>query len=190
MQSAETSVYSIGLGDPAKGSSKAGIDEAALKNIADQSRGAYSYAPDPAGLEALYTGISYRLQNEYRLTYTSSSTLRDGVNRGLEVKLQGASVATKYNPGGVLPETSSSLNWLVFGGLLVVLVGLLVLPDVLRGGGGLAKSLAPKKKSRIKLGGGGGQDAAKAKGKTVSPDSVPSKPGASRPRVRVQGKRG
>lgn len=193
MQSAETSVYAIGLGDPSQGNSKAGIDEAALKNIAEKSRGSYAYAPNPADLEALYSGLSNQLQNEYQLTYTSGLTLRDGVNRALEVSIaQGGSVGTKYNPGGVIPETSGSLSWLVFGGLLVVLVALLAVPDVLRGGGGLAKSLAPKKKSRVKLGGTGSQSASsapKVPGKKVAPDSVPTKP-PSRPSVRVSGKRG
>ena len=201
MQTAETSVYAIGLGDPSQGSSQAGIDEAALKSIADQSRGAYAFAPDPAGLQKLYSGLSSQLQNEYELTYTSGSTLRDGVNRGLEVRLQNATVDTQYNPGGVIPETSGSLSWLVFGGLLAALVALLAAPGLIRSGGALA-AFAPKKKSRVKLGATPAKTAGPAgkkvtpdsvpsapPGKTVRPDSVPSKPRTARPSIRVQNKR-
>ena len=179
LEPAETSVYTIGLGDPAKGtSSMAGIDEGALKDIAAKSRGAYSYAPDPSGLQKLYQQISTRVQNEYRLTYISPSTLRDGVRRGLEVQVaQASAVKGSYNPGGVIPETAQALGWPVFGGLLLGLVALLALPDILRGVGGAAggKRLF-KKKSRVKLTGG---DAAQ-------PAAPKPKPAASR--VRLHGK--
>ena len=69
------------------------------------------------------------LQSEYKITYVSPSTLRDGVNRTLTVSLSGTPATTegKYNPGGVLPEVSSR-SWTTFGGILAGLLVLLIVP--------------------------------------------------------------
>lgn len=126
------SVYTIGLGDPSAGNtSTSGIDEVSLQQLADSSRGQYAYTPDPDDLTQLYRDISVRLQNEYRLTYTSPNTLYDGINRDIEVKVAvsaPAVISTDYNPGGVIPETAISLPWSIFGVMLGTLLLLLAIP--------------------------------------------------------------
>ncbi|MBN1429043.1 MAG: VWA domain-containing protein [Anaerolineae bacterium] len=175
IQGAELSIYAIGLGDPSAGpGSTSGIDEQALRAIADKSNGAYAYAPGPDDLTALYEQISYRLQNEYRLTYTSPNALRDGFERGLEVRVsESSSAQTAYNPGGVIPETAQTLSWPVFGGLLLGLGVLLAVPMlVLRKG--TAGQSKPKSKGRVKLTGGS----------TAGKKGTPSQRAGPRPRIR------
>jgi hypothetical protein len=131
------SISTIGLGDPAKlGVSKAGLDEAALKSLAESAGGIYSYANDPDALRQLYELYGRSLQSEYVLTYMSSATLRDGVNRSLNVSLgeAGAEGGAVYNPGGVLPEVAKPGTWLLFGSLLLVLLALLIAPMMIQRG--------------------------------------------------------
>ncbi len=148
------SISTIGLGDPTTKSLQ-GLDEAGLKSLATQAGGAYSSASDPTALTSLFEQYGRTLQSEYAITYTSPSALRDGVNRNLTVSLTGPAAVTtqsKYNPGGVLPEVSGQ-SWLLFGGILVGLVVLLLIPTLIgligsRGGGGIGGG---RKKGRIKL---------------------------------------
>ncbi len=148
----------IGLGNPQDSHSLQGIDEAGLKSLAQRAGGIYTYEPDPSQLASIFQQYGTALQNEYALTYTSPSTLRDGVNRSLSVSLTGGAAAvvaaqSHYNPGGVLPEVSSQ-SWPLFGGILLVLLVLLALPMLIGlglrsfGGGG-----SRNKKSRIKFAG-------------------------------------
>lgn len=117
-------VSAVGFGD-ASTRGQSGLDEAALKFLAEKSGGVYGYANNAEVLKALYQQQSLALQSEYRVTYVSPATLRDGVNRNLTVSLSGmpASAEGRYNPGGVLPEVSSR-SWNMFG---IILAGLLVL---------------------------------------------------------------
>jgi len=147
------SISTIGLGD-ASTKSQQGLDEAGLKSLAQQAGGAYSYAGDPQSLSALFQLYGRALQNEYAITYTSPSALRDGVNRSLTVSLTNASVSanSQYNPGGVLPEVSTQ-SWPLFAGILLALLALLAVPmlvgkglQAIGGGGGF------RKKGRVKLG--------------------------------------
>jgi VWFA-related protein len=145
------SISAIGMGDPTTKSMQ-GLDETGLKSLATQAGGAYSSATDQNALTTLFQQYGRTLQSEYALTYTSPSALRDGVNRDLSVSLTGGVAATqaKYNPGGVLPEVSGQ-SWLLFGGILVGLLVLLLIPTLIglfgsRGGGGLGR-----KKGRVKL---------------------------------------
>ena len=175
----EISVYTVGLGDPNQGVEMSGIDETSLRTIADRSRGGYTFAPDPSQLQQVYQQISTRLQNEYRLTYTSPSALRDGVRRGLEVRLSAAAVQVNYNPGGLIPETATALDWPAFAAIALGLVALLALPDAIRGLGSMSAIKSPfKKKSRVKL-----MDNAATKAEAPSSRN-------SAPRVRVRGKSG
>ncbi len=149
------SISTIGLGDPTTTKALSGLDETALKSLADQAGGTYSFAGDPKGLAALFQQYARTLQSEYAITYMSPSKLRDGVNRSLTVSLNAAGAAattakTNYNPGGVLPEVGGQ-SWLLFGGILVGLLVLLFVPILIgmfsRGGsigGG-------RKKARVKL---------------------------------------
>lgn len=117
-------ISAIGFGDVGT-VGQAGLNEAALKSLAEQAGGIYGFATDSEALKGLYQQQSRVLQSEHRITYVSPSTLRDGVNRNLTVSLSGAAVSTEgqYNPGGVLPEVSSR-SWTTF---VVTLAGLLVL---------------------------------------------------------------
>jgi VWFA-related protein len=148
-------ISAIGLGDPSA-SGQAGIDEKALKSLTSRTGGQYAYATDVSSLSAVYQQYGQALQSEYAITYVSPSTLRDGVNRGLTVSLTTAPVSaeSKYNPGGVLPEVGSQ-SWPLFGGILLGLLALLLVPllvsrgfqAVSSGGSGLFR-----KKGRVKLG--------------------------------------
>ncbi len=150
------SISTIGLGNP-NTNNLTGLDETALKSLADQAGGTYSFAGDPKGLAALFQQYARTLQSEYAITYLSPSTLRDGVNRSLSVSLTvpgaaASTVKTNYNPGGVLPEVGSQ-SWLLFGAVLAGLLVLLFVPifiGILGRTGGLGGG---KKKARVKLAG-------------------------------------
>lgn len=151
------SISTIGLGDPAKLGINSGLDEATLQSLAARAGGIYGYANDPEALRGLYERYGRALQSEYRITYTSPLTLRDGLNRSLTVSLGGTSSAqAQYNPGGVLPEVSGHVSWPVFGALLAGLGVLLFIPGLvsraqIRAGVKSNKSTEHKRKSRIKL---------------------------------------
>ncbi len=142
-------ISTIGFGD-AGTASQSGLDEPALRSLAERSGGLYSFASDAQALSALYQQYGRTLQSEYAITYISPATLRDGINRNLSVSLSaiGATTAASYNPGGVLPEVSGS-SWTLFVTMLGGLLLLLILPFVLGRGGGLFKGMKPKQ--RIKL---------------------------------------
>lgn len=154
-------ISTIGLGDRQATGSLAGIDEAALKSLAQKAGGVYSYEPDPSQLASLFQQYGQALQSEYALTYTSPSTLRDGVNRNLTVSLTGSAVtaSSQYNPGGVLPEVPRQ-SWILFAGILVGLLVLMAIPLLVgRFAQGFGGSGGGSKKGRIKLGEAPGQAA-------------------------------
>lgn len=143
-------ISTIGFGD-ASTASQAGLDESALRGLAEKSGGLYSYAADSASLSALYQQYGRTLQSEYAITYVSPSALRDGVNRNLSVSISnaGATTETLYNPGGVLPEVSGG-SWVLFVSILAGLLLLLIIPMVISGIGG-GSGGGSKNKGRIKL---------------------------------------
>jgi len=151
------SISTIGLGDPSKLGENSGIDEAILQSLADRAGGIYGFANDPDLLRGLYEQFGRALQSEYRITYTTSSTLRDGLSRILTVSLGGsAKTQASYNPGGVLPEVSHAASWPVFIAILVLLVGLLFVPGLvnrIRSSASTngAKNATGKHRPRIKL---------------------------------------
>jgi VWFA-related protein len=129
------SISTIGLGNPAdKTATLSGIDEPALRNLAEQAGGTYAFANDPDSLKAVYERYARALQSEYVITYTSPAALRDGLNRTLSVSLAEDIPAlageSSYNPGGLVPETAASpyAAWSLFLGLLIVLVAMLLVP--------------------------------------------------------------
>ncbi len=151
------SISTIGLGDPAKLGINSGLDEEVLRTLAGRAGGVYGYANDPEALRGLYEKYGRALQSEYRISYTTQSTLRDGLNRNLTVTLAGgATTQATYNPGGVVPEVAGSVSWLVFIILLAVLIGLLFVPRLIeqllaRRKRQRVKILNPRQKTRIKL---------------------------------------
>jgi VWFA-related protein len=133
------SISTIGLGDPDNTGPYFGLDEPALKSLAEKAGGVYSYASNQADLSGLFELYGRTMQSEYRFTYTTPSTLRDGLSRSLTVSLgETASAISKYNPGGVLPEVAGPASWMIFFILLAVLIFLLFLP------GGIAHFLVRK----------------------------------------------
>ncbi len=157
VQQNSLSISTIGLGD-ASSKAQTGLDETALKSLAEQAGGSYSFAGDPTGLAALFQRYGRTLQSEYALTYISPSKLRDGVNRNLTVSLSGVAAPaanTAYNPGGVLPEVGGQ-SWLLFAGILVGLLVLLFVPiliGVISRSGGFSGfgGGSRKKKGRVRL---------------------------------------
>jgi VWFA-related protein len=145
------SISTIGLGDPAAGKSFFGINEASLRELAEQAGGAYAFTIDNAALQSIYQSYGRGLQSEYVITYTSPSKLRDGINRVLSASLGQANnkeaVAAKYNPGGVLPEVAKSSPFL-FVGVLAGLILLIFLPGLV---GLLFRRKPVAQKSRVKL---------------------------------------
>ncbi len=142
-------ISTIGFGD-ASTASQSGLDETALNSVAERSGGLYSFAADSQALSALYQQYGRTLQSEYAITYVSPATLRDGINRNLNVSLSAIGVSTEanYNPGGVLPEVTGR-SWTLFGTILGSLLLLLLAPFAISRGSGLFSGI--KRKGRIKL---------------------------------------
>ena len=151
------SISTIGLGNPDNAGPFFGLDETMLKSLAEQAGGVYSYANNSADLSKLYELYGRALQSEYRITYSTPSTLRDGLGRTLTVSLsKTVSVKTKYNPGGVLPEVASPASWMIFLAFLAILVVLLFVPGVInyflvRKADKAGQEASQMLKSRIKL---------------------------------------
>jgi len=150
------SISTIGLGDPTHGTgAQTALDEAALTSLAERAGGVYGYAEND-DLSALYERYGRTLQAEYQITYTSPSTLRDGVNRSLSVSLNASGGSTTqvgqtaYNPGGLVPEISEPAPWTMFITLLGILLFLLIIPTSIRFATGRIPG-RQKTKSKIKL---------------------------------------
>jgi hypothetical protein len=161
-------ISAIGFGDVTT-AGQTGLNEVALKSLAEETGGIYGFVTDSEALKGLYQQQSRVLQSEHRITYVSPSTLRDGVNRNLTVSLTGGAVTVegRYNPGGVLPEVSSR-SWTTFAAILAGLLVLLFAPMLFnlatrsisttrkkfggsRGNRFIGKSPQPAARGRIKL---------------------------------------
>jgi VWFA-related protein len=128
-------ISTIGLGDANQTSgSQTALDEKALKFLAENSGGLYSFAKDPEALAGIYELYQRGLQSEYAVTYTSPSGLRDGLNRALSVSIndQASGAPARYNPGGLVPEVGQPATWGAFLGMLGFLVLLLFIPAIVR----------------------------------------------------------
>ncbi len=151
------SISLIGFGDPSLGTTQyGGIDEARLKSIADRTGGLYAHASDADALKRVFEYYGRVLQNEYAITFTSLTNLRDGVNRSLEVSLAAPSGApisaqSRYNPGGVVPEVAKIPTGLpLFPIALAGLILLLLAPAIItRAGGGIGWN---RRGGRVRLG--------------------------------------
>jgi VWFA-related protein len=147
-------ISTIGFGD-ASSRGQVGLDEKGLQSLAEKTGGLYSFAGDADALSAVFQQYGEVLQSEYALTYISPTTLRDGVNRGLTVSLNGSVAATtsaRYNPGGLLPEVTAQ-SWRMFLAILAVLLLLLALPFLANYGMDAYRTYSSRapKKSRVKF---------------------------------------
>jgi VWFA-related protein len=137
----EQPVYVVGLGDRSSATnSDAGINEAVLQRIASESYGEYFYAPDAGQLAALYSRLAGNLQAEYQLTYISPRPAYDGTRRDIQVSVGALTSGGAYTERHLINVHSSPLVGLL---LLLPLVGLLLLPSVLRRGGPGTAASAP-----------------------------------------------
>ncbi len=134
------SISTIGLGNPGQSTGNiTALDEKTLAALAENAGGSYSLATDQESLQKVYEQYGRVLRSEYAITYTSQSTLRDGINRNLSVSLEEGGIAkwsspvkTRYNPGGLVPEVASAASWPIFFGILAGLAVLLFLPAAFR----------------------------------------------------------
>jgi Ca-activated chloride channel homolog len=142
----------VGLGDPSQpAGSWAGLNVAALSQLANQAGGQFALAADEAALVGLFERYSKLLHTEVAIRYTSPSRLKDGLPRQIGVRLAAApSVQSQsgYNPGGLVPEVARPAAWPVFGLALLGLLGLLGLPWAARRVGRLRPAQAAETYSK------------------------------------------
>lgn len=149
------SISTIGLGNPGQSTGNlTALDEKTLSALAVNAGGSYGLATDQTSLQRIYEKYGRVLQSEYVISYSTASTLRDGINRSLSVSLEEGGIAswsnavdTKFNPGGLVPEVSSPNSWGMFGGLLACLVALLFLPVIIRA----IRNKAPVKEKAVDI---------------------------------------
>jgi len=151
------SISTIGFGVAGQGTGNlTALDEAGLSALAEEAGGQYGFANDRASLQLLYEKYGRSLKSEYAITYTSPSTLRDGLSRSLTVSLTDGGLAgitsgfqAQYNPGGLVPESGGAAPWGMFVALLAGLMLVLFLPTLI----GLIKPQEKKEeqKNRVKL---------------------------------------
>jgi VWFA-related protein len=148
------SISTIGFGDPNQGTGNVtALDEKSLVNLAEKAGGQYGYAKDQASLQRIYEKYSRIMKSEYVITYSSPSSLRDGLSRNLTVSLMEGSVSSSsdavqasYNPGGLVPEVSGAAPWPEFFKILGGLTFLLLVPVTIS----FVSRLLPKK-VKVKL---------------------------------------
>jgi hypothetical protein len=112
-----------------------GVDEAALRKLAEDTGGKYFPARDVSQLKAIYQDLAQELQTTYQVTFASLRQDDDGTSRDIDISVwrQGAQVSDAlragYNVRGVVvPEMDGA----VYLGLLALLGGMLVLPASMR----------------------------------------------------------
>jgi hypothetical protein len=124
------SIQTIGLGDRDTDDLRAGIDETVLKRIADETGGAYFYAPGADQLSDLYRRLSADMQQEYLITYHSPRPFYDGTRRDIRVSVGGAPAASgAYVERHLINVHSNPAVGLL---LLLPILGALFLPTLLR----------------------------------------------------------
>jgi len=159
------SISTIGLGDPDQDLGEySAIDEEGLIYLAEHAGGVYAYANDQESLSEVYQSYATAFKSEYQLTYTSPSSLRDGVNRALSVSIADLPSVLSvddeepivYNPGGLVPEVSEPVPLGTFGSIMLGLVTLLFVPGFISFAlkpilANIPKGKTKKQKPRIKL---------------------------------------
>jgi Ca-activated chloride channel homolog len=150
------SISTIGFGVAGQGTGNlSALDEAGLEALAGEAGGQYGYANDRASLQLLYEKFGRSLKNEYVITYSSPSALRDGLSRSLTVSLMDGGLPalsggsqTRYNPGGLVPESGGAAPWGMFFALLTGLMLILFLPTLI---GMFKHQKKAEAESRVKL---------------------------------------
>ena len=128
------SISTIGLGDASQTGTNEGLDENALQDLASRAGGAYRFAGGPDVLVAFYEQLGRALQGEISITYLSPLALRNGVDRELTVSINDNSI----NPNTirvVYCPKCRRVHCLYLVGFWLVLLILLALPFLLKGGG-------------------------------------------------------
>ena len=120
-------VHTLGLG------SEDEIASNDLRRLAAETRGQYFPARDAAQLAAIYEEIAARLGQMYRLVYRTDRPLPDGTLRPVSIYYRAstavAGTAEVFIRGMVVPAS----GWpRLFLGLVAALVGLAILPGMLR----------------------------------------------------------
>lgn len=155
------SISTIGLGIVPEGDTQPdkykGLDQNTLMMLAEKAGGRYGFVEDKQALAQLYDQMRRALQSEIVITYTTPQKLRDGVSRSLTVELvddltgAGMTGQKQFNPGGLVPEVSKPISWVIFGLIFLVLSVLLFIPWMLSAFTGLKEKTRKKKKPRIKF---------------------------------------
>jgi VWFA-related protein len=133
-QENSTPLYIVGLG-MLSATGDAGIDEASLKQMANQTGGRYFYSPSAAELENLYKLIMMQIQNEYQITHTSPRPQKDGTRRKVTVTITHNNVENTAESSYLVPGVIGSgfgAQWWVFLALLLPLIFLLFLPTIIK----------------------------------------------------------
>lgn len=151
------SISTVGFGKPGQSTGNlTALDEKGLSALAENAGGQYGYANDRASLQQLYEKYGRSLKSEYTITYTSPSTLHDGLSRSLTVALSSAGQAlttggtqSQYNPGGLVPESGGKAPWFMFFALLAGLVLILFAPTLIKLIKG--RKVKPAQKNGVKM---------------------------------------
>ncbi|MHB9075838.1 MAG: VWA domain-containing protein [Desulfobaccales bacterium] len=110
-------VYAIGLGQKESSlSNEAGINEEALRRLAEETGGLYYFAPAAEELLGIYEHLSRQFHGGYELTYNSPNVMRDGTTREVELTatVQGTSATGRnsyYIPGIMVVVFDPLLFW-------------------------------------------------------------------------------
>ena len=97
---ADALIYSIGIGDRYQ----FGMDEAALKKLADQTGGRAFFPNNERDLREAFAQIERDLRERYLIAYSSSNKMRDGTYRKVSIEIVNPAVRREnlklnYRPG-------------------------------------------------------------------------------------------
>ena len=121
-QAAGLPVYTIGLGN--------GIDRTSLQRLADETGGQYFEAPTSSDLEYIYQLISQQIQNQYKITYTTSNPACDGTVRDVQIIVNYQNESDDKNKTYVAPTSCANIPLLPTSPSPEVLPGTSVWVDI------------------------------------------------------------
>ncbi|MBC7911636.1 MAG: VWA domain-containing protein, partial [Pyrinomonadaceae bacterium] len=98
---ADSLVFAIGIGDSYR---FRGVDESALRKIAERTGGRAYFPRDEADLRAAFTQIQKELREQYLVAYAPTNTARDGSYRRIQIEivnpeLRGQNIRLNYRQG-------------------------------------------------------------------------------------------